>query len=103
MMEFYTKKMDRKKVLELNAGFHDVIYASARSRFLAQVLRSYKAYIDKTRKSIFYEQSYLESILKEHRAILAAIKLRDKERAIFAMKQHLIASQQRAERIWNVK
>ena len=39
MMEFYTKKMDRKKVLELNAGFHDVIYASARSRFLAQVLR----------------------------------------------------------------
>ena len=97
------EQMDRKKVLELNAGFHDVIYASARSRFLAQVLRSYKAYIDKTRKSIFYEQSYLESILKEHRAILAAIKLRDKERAIFAMKQHLIASQQRAERIWNVK
>ncbi len=103
MMEFYTKKMDRKKVLELNSGFHDVIYTSARSRFLAQVLRSYKAYIDKTRKSFFYEQSYLESMLKEHRAILEAIKLRDKEKAIFAMKQHLLASQQRAERLWNVK
>lgn len=103
MMEFYTKRMDRKKVMELNSGFHDVIYASAGSRFLAQVLRSYKAYIDKTRKSFFYEQSYLEAMLEEHKAILSAIKLRDKGKAIFAMKQHLIASQQRAERLWNVK
>ena len=103
MMEFYTRRKDVKKVLELNSGFHDVIYASARSRFLAQVLRSYKAYLDKTRKSIFYEQDYLESILKEHRAILEAIKAHQKDRAIKAMKQHLIASQQRAERIWHVK
>ncbi len=103
MMEFYTRKKDVKKVLELNSGFHDVIYASARSRFLAQVLRSYKAYLDKTRKSIFYEQDYLESILKEHRAILEAIKERARDRAIEAMKLHLIASQQRAERIWHVK
>ena len=90
MMEFYTRK-------------HDVIYASARSRFLAQVLRSYKAYLDKTRKSFFYEQDYLESILKEHRAILEAIKVRARDRAIEAMKLHLTASQQRAERIWHVK
>ena len=103
MMEFYTRKKDVKIVLELNSGFHDVIYASARSRFLAQVLRSYKAYLDKTRKSIFYEQDYLESILKEHRAILEAIKERARDRAIEAMKLHLIASQQRAERIWHVK
>ena len=103
MMEFYTRKKDVKKVLELNSGFHDVIYASARSRFLAQVLRSYKAYLDKTRKSIFFEQDYLESILKEHRAILEAIKERARDRAIEAMKLHLIASQQRAERIWHVK
>ena len=103
MMEFYTRKKDVKKVLELNSGFHDVIYASARSRFLAQVLRSYKAYLDKTRKSFFYEQGYLESILKEHRAILGAIKERNRERAAETMKQHLTASQQRAERIWHVK
>ncbi len=103
MMEFYTKKMDTKKVLELNSGFHDVIYTSSRSRFLAQVLRSYKEYLDKNRKAMFYEQSYLESILREHRAILKAIRLRDKKKAIQAMKEHLIASQQRAERIWNIK
>ena len=86
LMEFYTKKKDRKKVLEMNSSFHDIIYASARSRFLAQVLRSYKEYIDKTRKSIFYEQSYLE-----------------KERAAAAMTKHLMSSQKRAEAVWNLK
>ena len=103
LMEFYKKKKDRKKVLEMNSSFHDIIYASARSRFLAQVLRSYKEYIDKTRKSIFYEQSYLESILVEHRAILDAIKDRDKERAAAAMTKHLMSSQKRAEAVWNLK
>ncbi|MBQ4650721.1 MAG: GntR family transcriptional regulator [Firmicutes bacterium] len=103
LMEFYTKKKDRKKVLELNSTFHDIIYTSARSRFLAQVLRSYKEYIDKTRKAIFYEQSYLEAILAEHRMILEAIKERDREKAIDAIRHHLESSQSRAERVWNLK
>lgn len=103
MMEFYARKHDTKKVLELNAGFHDVIYASSRSRFLAQVLRSYKEYLDKTRKSIFYDQEYLEAILREHRTIFEAVRQRDKQRAVEAMKAHLTSSQERAEQIWHVK
>ncbi len=103
LMEFYTKKKDSKKVLELNTSFHEVIYASARSRFLAQVLRSYKEYIEKTRKSIFYEQSYLEGILVEHRAILDAIREKDVDKAVNAMSKHLEASQDRAESVWNLK
>lgn len=103
LMEFYTKKKDKKRVLELNTSFHEVIYASARSRFLAQVLRSYKEYIEKTRKSIFYEQSYLEGILSEHRAIFEAIRDRDEERAVEAISKHLEASQDRAESVWNLK
>ena len=103
LMEFYTKKKDKKKVLELNTSFHEVIYASARSRFLAPVLRSYKEYIEKTRKSIFYEQSYLEGILSEHRAIFEAIKDRDEERVVEAISKHLEASQERAFAVWNLK
>ena len=103
LMEFYTKKKDSKKVFELNNSFHDVIYASARSRFLAQVLRSYKEYIDKTRKSFFYEQSYLEGILSEHRAILDAIKEGNVDKAVEAMARHMDASKQRAEAVWIIK
>lgn len=103
LMEFYTKKKDCKKVFELNNSFHDVLYASARSRFLAQILRSYKEYIDKTRKSFFYEQSYLEGILAEHRAILEAIKENDVDKAVDAMSRHMDASKLRAEAIWIIK
>ena len=102
-MEFYAKKKDAQKVLELNSTFHDRIYASTRSRFMAQVLRSYKSYINKTRKSVFYDETYLMAILKEHREILEAIKSRDKERAVRAVSEHLESSQDRAETMWNLK
>ena len=103
LMEFYAKKKDAQKVLELNSTFHDRIYASTRSRFMAQVLRSYKRYINKTRKSVFYDETYLMAILKEHREILEAIKSRDKERAVRAVSEHLESSQDRAETMWNLK
>lgn len=103
LMEFYVRKKDSQKVLELNTAFHDIIYASTRSRFMAQVLRSYKEYIDKTRKSVFYDETYLESILNEHQEILDAIRQRDKEKAISAVARHLEKSQDRAETMWNLK
>lgn len=103
LMEFYTKRKDSKKVLELNSSFHDIIYASTRSRFMAQVLRSYKEYIDKTRKSVFYDETYLEAILYEHREILQAIRQRDKEKAMEAVSSHLVKSQDRAETMWKLK
>lgn len=103
LMEFYVRKKDSQKVLELNTAFHDIIYASTRSRFMAQVLRSYKGYIDKTRKSVFYDEAYLEAILNEHGEILDAIKRKDKEKAISAVSRHLEKSQDRAETMWNLK
>lgn len=103
LMEFYVRKKDSQKVLELNTAFHDIIYASTRSRFMAQVLRSYKGYIDKTRKSVFYDEAYLEAILNEHGEILDAIKHKDKEKAIGAVYRHLEKSQDRAETMWNLK
>lgn len=103
LMEFYVKKKDSQKVLELNSSFHNIIYASTRSRFLAQVLRSYKTYIDKTRKSVFNDESYLDAILEEHRAILDAIKEKNMEKAVRAVSAHLEYSQDRAETMWNLK
>ena len=103
LMEFYVRKKDSQKVLELNTAFHDIIYASTRSRFMAQVLRSYKGYIDKTRKSVFNDENYLEAILNEHGEILDAIKRKDKEKAISAVSRHLEKSQDRAETMWNLK
>ena len=97
LMEFYTSRKDSAKVLELNSAYHDIIYDAAGSRFMAQILRSYKEYIEQTRKVILYEQAYLEEILKEHKNILTAIIDRDAEGAKAAMAAHLEMSQRRAK------
>ena len=103
LMEFYTKKRDAQKILEMNSTFHDIIYNSSRSRFLAQVLRSYKGYLDKTRKRVFYDESFLDSIQEEHRVILEAVKARDKDLCLKAIREHLRASRERTESVWNLK
>ncbi len=103
LMEFYTARKDGKKVLQINSDFHAVIYNATGSRFMAQVLRSYKEYIDQTRKVIFDEQGYLEEIFQEHKAVLDAIKAHDTEGAKEAMARHLDGSKRRAEFIYNVK
>lgn len=103
LMEFYTARKDGKKVLEINSDFHAVIYNASGSRFMAQVLRSYKEYIDQTRKVIFDGGEYLEEIFQEHKAVLEAIKNRDVEGAKEAMAKHLDGSKRRAEFIYNVK
>ncbi|MBR4020492.1 MAG: GntR family transcriptional regulator [Firmicutes bacterium] len=97
LMEFYTAKKDSDKVLELNSAYHEIIYDAAGSRFMAQILRSYKEYIEQTRKVILYDQAYLEEILQEHKEILAAILAKDANAAKEAMSVHLEESQRRAK------
>lgn len=103
LMEFYTGKQDGKKVLEINSDFHSVIYNAAGSRFMAQVLRSYKEYIEQTRKALGCDQASLKEILSEHRMIFEMIKARDVEAAKASMSKHLDGSKRRAEFIYNVK
>ncbi len=103
LMEFYVKRRDDQKVMEINTDFHDVIYTAAGSRFMAQVLRSYKEYIRQTRKALFSDKDSLEEVFNEHREILDAIKHRDAEKAKEAMGRHLDGSKRRAEFVYNVK
>ncbi len=102
LMEFYTGRKDGKKVLEINSDFHGVIYNATGSRFMAQVLRSYKDYIEQTRKVLYYEKEYLEEIFAEQKELLEAIKARDAARAKEAMAKHLEGSQRRAKFIYNI-
>lgn len=103
LMEFYARKQDTKKVLELNSSFHDIIYNSTRSRFLAQVLRSYKEYLDKGRKTVLYNPEYLNNIQKEHLEVFNAIKSRDVEAAEATIVKHLEKSRERTEKMWNLR
>ena len=103
LMDEYTAKKDTKKTLELNSAFHGIIYEAAGSRFLAQVLNSYKDYLDKTRKSVLYTTDYLDEIREEHKELFEAISDRDIDRSVQAIHNHLAGSRRRAEVMWNLK
>lgn len=97
LMDFYAGREDALQVLELNEGFHDIIYEAAGSRFMARVLRSYKGYIRMNRRNVFYEEKNLREISAEHKAIRDALAAGDEKAARQAMSRHLDESRRRAE------
>ena len=98
LMEFYSKKRESRKILELNRMFHGIIYNASKSRFLSQVLKSYQKYVEQTRKVTVYNDDNLDQILKEHGEILEALKNRDLEKALEKTSVHLSNSKARAEK-----
>ena len=103
IMEFYSKKKDGNKVMEINKSFHEIVYGASGSRFLVQILKSYQEYVQQTRKVTVYCEENLSSILEEHGEILKAIRERDEEKATEKMLEHLSNSQARAEVGMNIK
>lgn len=101
-MQGYVDKGDSAHVLSVNKEFHEIIYEATGSRFMSQVLRSYKEYIEQTTRPIFYEKKFLQAIVDEHRAIVKGFEARDTEQAVAAMSAHMTNSMGRAEYVYRV-
>ncbi|HML37088.1 MAG TPA: GntR family transcriptional regulator [Bacillota bacterium] len=98
-MEFYTQKNDVEKMLNINMNFHELIYKASHNRMLYHILSSYQLYIKQSKASSRGEvpADYLETILREHRAIFEAFKKEDAAAAIEAMARHLDNAKLRAK------
>lgn len=96
LMEFYTQKKDVEKVMDINTQFHEIIYATSKSRFLSQVLRAYQFYVKKIRQGALTEDRLIET-LKEHKTILDCFYARDKEKGAEAIATHLNNAKIRAK------
>lgn len=94
-MEFYTLKNDIDKMINININFHQLIYKAAHNRMLEQILSSYQIYMKHSRKPRPYPEGYLKTVLEEHRAIFDALKERDVEAGVRAMKIHMDKSIER--------
>ena len=101
-MQGYVDQADSARVLATNKEFHEIIYHATGSRFMSQVLRSYKEYIEQTTRPIFYEPRFLQQIVDEHRAIVDAFEKRDTDKAVAAMSRHMTNSMGRAEYVYRV-
>ena len=75
-------------ILELNSSFHDVIYKSARSKFLIKVLVNIRAVVLSLR-TISLRLDSLREIWDEHSEMIDHLENRDKEGAVRLLNQHI--------------
>ena len=89
-MEFYTMKKDVEKMLNINTGFHQLIYTGAHNRLLEHMLSSYQVYLKLSANPKTYDsETYLEDVFLEHKAIFDAFKDKDTEAGVRAMEAHM--------------
>jgi DNA-binding GntR family transcriptional regulator len=102
LMEFYTKRKECSKVMEINVAFHEIIYSATRSRFLAHILKSYQEYVQQARRATISDEENLEVVAIEHKEILKAIRAKDVIAAKDKIGRHLDNSKNRAQAKWNI-
>lgn len=94
-MEFYTMRNDIDKMLNINSGFHQVIYTASHNRMLQQLLSSYQTYLKYHASTVIYEDNYLVTVLEEHRKIFQAFIENDVSAGAEAMELHISNSKKR--------
>ena len=88
-MEFYTKNNDIHKMIDINYGFHRLLYKYTHDRLLEKTLNSYQTYTDYCCPPNYFAHNYLTKVLEEHRRIYRAIMRKDIESAKKAMQTHM--------------
>jgi DNA-binding GntR family transcriptional regulator len=97
-LEGITEKMEKvcalksvEKFIELNASFHDELWKSVPNKFLLEILnfvRDKKERYSYARLFAYKKPGFLEKSMKHHRALMRAIKARDKERLQMLIVEH---------------
>ena len=77
LSEFYLSKSDCDHLKELDSKFHSIIYKASGSRHIAKILTELHRNIRSYRKLSLSVPTRLDKSVKEHRAILEAIKSHD--------------------------
>ena len=77
LSEFHLKDEKQDKIVRLDGRFHEIIYRATASRMLEHVLRDFHYYVKNSRGISVKSKKRAEESVKEHKAILDAIRNRD--------------------------
>lgn len=88
-MEFYTKKSDVQKMIDIDYAFHRLIYRGSHDRLLEKTLLNYQSYCDYCCPPNYFARGFLRRTLEEHRQIYRAIINKDLETARKTMMHHM--------------
>ncbi|MBO5907843.1 MAG: GntR family transcriptional regulator [Clostridia bacterium] len=92
LSEFYLSKSDSDHLKELDSAFHGIIYKASGSRHIAKILIELHRNIRSYRKLSLSVPSRLDKSVREHRAILEAIKSHNSELAEKLCCEHIEAA-----------
>jgi DNA-binding GntR family transcriptional regulator len=84
----------REQVVTANMRFHDVIYGAAGNDMLERIARDLRDFVRRFTTLPFASPERVEDVLKEHMAILNALKNHDPEAAERASRAHLGAARE---------
>ena len=82
-------KNDAARLLEINRELHGCIYRAANNRYLVRTLQSLQDELEQLRGTTFSWPGRPQEALKEHRAIVQAIKRQDARAAESAARLHV--------------
>lgn len=80
---------DKPRHTDLNNTFHETMYERHYNRVAFGVWKQHREIMGSISTRIPIAMGRQESILKEHRALIAAIKAQDVEKAVQVLKQHI--------------
>jgi len=93
-LEHYAVNGDPDHFFEANQQFHNALQDLAGNRWLKQLIDETRQFIKLTRRDSLNPEGRLKQSLAEHRAILAAVQIRDSEEAGRLMHDHLLAGRE---------
>ena len=81
---------DRDAFIELNTKFHECLYRASRSERLYLMIQNIADYLYRYRKLILFLRNNREDSLRDHEAMIRAMKARDEKTVERLVKEHVI-------------
>lgn len=91
---------DHDRYAALNHDFHSLIYSGARNRHLQAIAENLRLRVRPFRSTSFRAGGRMESSMREHAAIVAAIAREDADAAAVALRAHIDSSSNNALRFF---
>lgn len=90
LSEYHFDRSNPGQITELDGRFHQVLYEACESRILEHVLSDFHKYVQLARRNSVRTEERARESLKEHRAILEAIREKDVEKAERLARTHIL-------------
>jgi DNA-binding GntR family transcriptional regulator len=90
LCEQYAKEREWSRWVQIGTNFHDLLLTAARNARLTAILDSLNGQIVQSRRTVLQDNAQRrDAAIREHRAILDAVKARDPEQAEARAREHV--------------